>query len=81
MQLTDCDRLAKGKKADLAMIDLHQPNMQPENNLIKNLVYSGSKQNVVLTMVNGAILYENGVFSIGFDPEEVYERANHVLRR
>lgn len=28
-------------KADLVMIDLHQPNMQPENNLIKNLVYSG----------------------------------------
>ena len=71
MQLTDCDRLAAGKKADLVMIDLHQPNMQPENNLIKNLVYSGSKQNVKLTMVNGQILYENGEFHIGFDPEEI----------
>lgn len=33
------------------MIDLNQPNMQPENNIVKNLVYSGSKQNVKLTMV------------------------------
>lgn len=81
MQLTDCDRLAAGKKADLVMIDLHQPNMQPENNLIKNLVYSGSKQNVKLTMVNGQILYENGEFHIGFDPEEIYARSNAIIRR
>ena len=81
MQLTDCDRLAAGKKADLVMIDLHQPNMQPENNLIKNLVYSGSKQNVKLTMVNGQILYENGEFRIGFDPEEIYARSNAIIRR
>ena len=47
------------------MIDLQQPNMQPENNLVKNLVYSGSKQNVKLTMVNGKVLYEDGTFLIG----------------
>ena len=81
MQIDDCDRLAVGKKADLVMIDLHQPNMQPENNLIKNLVYSGSKQNVKLTMVNGQILYENGEFHIGFDPEEIYARSNAIIRR
>ena len=81
MQIDDCDRLAVGKKADLVMIDLHQPNMQPENNLIKNLVYSGSKQNVKLTMVNGQILYENGEFRIGFDPEEIYARSNAIIRR
>ena len=57
------------------------PNMQPENNLIKNLVYSGSKQNVKLTMVNGQILYENGEFHIGFDPEEIYARSNAIIRR
>ena len=33
MQLFDCDSLAVGKKADLVMIDLNQPNMQPENNI------------------------------------------------
>ena len=35
MGLPDCDCLAVGKKADLVMIDLRQPNMQPENNLVK----------------------------------------------
>ena len=81
MGLPDCDDLAVGKKADLAMVDLMQPNMQPENNLVKNLVYSGSKQNVCMTMVNGRILYENGIFNIGFDPKEIYAKANAIIGR
>lgn len=81
MGLHDCDDLAVGKKADLVMIDLMQPNMQPENNLMKNLVYSGSKQNVALTMVNGRILYEGGSFDIGFDPKEIYAKANAIIGR
>lgn len=80
MGLSDCDRLAVGKKADLIMIDLQQPNMQPENNIVKNLVYSGSKQNVAMTMVNGRILYENQKFHIGFEPADVYKRANEIIR-
>ena len=80
MGLSDCDCLAVGKKADLIMIDLQQPNMQPENNIVKNLVYSGSKQNVAMTMVNGRILYENQKFYIGFEPADVYKRANEIIR-
>ncbi|MBO6213949.1 MAG: amidohydrolase family protein, partial [Lachnospiraceae bacterium] len=81
MGIPECDRLEAGKKADIAMIDLKKPNMQPENNLVKNIVYSGSKDNVVLTMVNGRILYEKGSFDIGFDPEEIYAKANAIIGR
>ncbi len=80
MGLEDCDRLAVGKKADIIMLDLMQPNMQPENNIVKNIVYSGSKQNVTMTMVNGKILYENQKFDIGFDPKDVYREATKVIR-
>ncbi len=80
MNLPDCDCLAPGKKADLILIDLKQPNMQPENNIVKNLVYSGSKQNVLMTMVNGKILYENQKFYIGYDPEEIYKEVNAIIR-
>lgn len=81
MGLSDCDCLEEGKKADLIMIDLSQPNMQPQNNIISNLVYSGSKQNVMLTMIDGKILYENGRFLIGQDTEEIYRQANAVAAR
>ena len=79
--LADCDSLAPGKQADLIMIDLNQPNMQPIHNIQKNLVYSGSKQNVKLTMVAGKILYENGEFFIGTDAYKIYEKANDIAER
>lgn len=78
MGLTDCDTLSPGKLADLIVIDLHKPNMQPLNNILKNLVYSGNKQNIKLTMINGKILYENGKFDIGVKPEEIYKEANKI---
>lgn len=81
MGLEQCDSLAEGKKADLIMIDMMQPNMQPENNFVKNIIYSGSKQNVKMTMVNGRILYENGKFEIGIKSSEVYRIANSIIRR
>lgn len=79
MNLPDTDVLAKGKLADIIMIDLHQPNMQPVNNIPKNLVYSGSKQNVKMTMIQGKILYEDGRFTQEYDVEEIYRKANEII--
>lgn len=79
--LTDCNALAPGKKADLTLISLDWPNMQPVNNAVKNIVYSGSKQNVRLTMIAGRILYENGEFFVGEDAEKIYADAGKVLKR
>ena len=81
MGLHNADVLAEGKFADLIMIDLHQPNMQPINNIEKNIVYSGSKQNVKMTMVDGKILYEDGEFFIGTPAEEIYAKANEIINR
>lgn len=81
MGLTDCDVLEAGKKADLILIDLAQPNMQPLQNIEKNLVYSGSKQNVKMTMVGGKVLYENGEFYLDVPKEIIYARANEIARQ
>ena len=51
------------------------------NNIEKNLVFSGSKQNIKMTMINGKILYEDGTFYIGREPEEVYKNANNIISR
>ena len=34
-----------------------------------------------MTMVDGRILYENGGFHIGFDPGDIYARANEIIQR
>ena len=79
MGLKDCDTIEEGKCADLIMIDMHQPNMQQVNNISKNIVYSGSKQNVKMTMIQGRILYENGQFTKDKDVEAIYRKANEII--
>lgn len=81
MRLNRADTLAKGKFADIILIDLNQPNMRPINNIAKNLVYSGSKSNVVMTMVGGKILYNKGEFNIGESPERIYENCERIVKR
>ncbi|MBR3149871.1 MAG: amidohydrolase [Eubacterium sp.] len=80
MGLNDCDVIDEGKIADLIVIDLHRPNMQPINNILKNIVYSGSKENVKMTMINGKFLYENGKF-MNIDTEEIYRKSQAVIDR
>ena len=80
MGLDNCDCIAQGKLADLTVIDLDRPNMQPINNITKNLVYSGSKDDVKMTVINGKILYENGEF-MNIDKEEIYFNAQEVTNR
>lgn len=81
MGLDECDTLSEGKKADLIMINLNQPNMQPIQNTEKNLVYAGSKQNVKMTMIAGKVLYQDGEFYLDCPATEIYEKANTLARQ
>ena len=55
--------------------------MQPLHNIGKNVVYAGSKSNVIFTMINGRILYDKGEFAIGTTKEEIYAEANRILEQ
>lgn len=79
--LSDCNEIAPGKQADMILIDLLKPNMQPLNHLIDNLVYSGSNENVLMTMIAGRILYANGTYQLPVDVLDIYEKANCITRR
>ena len=79
MGLDNADVLAVNKYADIIMLDLS--NMKQTNDIIKNVVYYGKKENVVLTMINGQILYENGAYKINESVEEIYKKAEEISRR
>lgn len=81
MNLMDADVLDVGKLADIIMIDMSRPNMQPINNIEKNIVYSGAKDNIKMTMIDGKILYMDGQFFIGENIEEIYRKAQEVTDR
>ncbi|MGN0496685.1 MAG: amidohydrolase family protein [Lachnospiraceae bacterium] len=79
--LMDADILDEGKWADLIMVDLLKPNMQPLNNIMNNLVYSGSVDNVLMTMIHGDIVYANHQYFMDVDPIDIYKEANCIIRR
>lgn len=78
MKFNDCDYLETGKKADIIMIDMTNPAMQPVNSFLTNLVYSGSPDSVKMTMINGKIVYENGQY-LTIDSEEVISKCNSLI--
>lgn len=79
--LNECDVLKEGKYADIIMIDLKSPSMQPLNNIAKNIVYAGSKDIVKMTMINGKILYFDHKFYINEDVNEIYKKAQEITNR
>jgi len=69
-----------GNKADLLVIDLNQINLQPANDLIDGVVFSALSENVVLTMVNGKVLYKNGSFKT-IDIEKVISSVKTINKK
>lgn len=73
---TDCGELKVGCKADIIAINLDKPHLMPVHDIAPLLVYSAQASDVVMTMVDGAILYENGEY-LTIDKEKVV----HDLKR
>ena len=81
MQRENTGILKEGAYADCIMIDLQRPNMQPVHNIMNNLVYSADKSDVIMTMVRGSILYENGIYNLPDEVETIYDKCNEIIRK
>jgi len=55
----DAGQIKEGKLADLLLINLKDPSMVPNHNLISNIVYSGNGNTVDTTICDGKILMQN----------------------
>ncbi len=75
----DCGVIKEGYKADLIVLDLDKPNMYPDFDVLNNLVYSANKSDVVLTMVDGKVLYKNGEFTT-IDVEKMGAEVSRLVR-
>lgn len=76
----DTGVLAVGKKADLIALDLDRPHLYPNFDTPALLTCAAHASDVVLTMVDGKILYENGEFKT-LDREKVLFEARAAVER
>lgn len=67
---TDAGLMKEGFKADLCVLDITGPQWCPMTSTIYNVVFSGDGSNVVLTMCDGNVIFEQGVWQ-GIDLEKV----------
>ena len=56
----DAGVLAEGRLADVAVVDLMRPHLRPLNRAVATLAYAARGSDVVMTIVGGEVVYENG---------------------
>lgn len=86
-QREDCGFVKEGFRADLTVLDIDTVYMKPVYNLLNNLVYAASGNDVVLTMVDGKVLYRDGSYPtldierIQYECEKSRQRILGALRK
>lgn len=74
---TDLGKIEKGAKADFVVIKLDSIEMSPVRDVVKNIVYSATRQSVRDVYVDGKCVVKDGKID-GFNEEEVARELQEV---
>lgn len=72
--------LQAGALADLIVVDMQKPHLQPVHDAVSNLVYCGKAADVETVIVDGRVVVENRRVA-GVDLPELYTAAAAAVRR
>jgi 5-methylthioadenosine/S-adenosylhomocysteine deaminase len=72
--------IREGALADLILVNLHEPQFIPANNIISGLVYSSNGSEVDTVIVDGKVLMENRKLTT-IDEDKVYEEIRKITER
>jgi 5-methylthioadenosine/S-adenosylhomocysteine deaminase len=72
--------LAPGKKADLIVIDTHQPHMIPMYNPLSHVVYAAKGSDVKTSVINGRIVMEDRIFQT-FNMDDIRRNVNRIAQK
>ncbi len=76
----DCGEIRVGNRADLTVLDMRSPAMQPVHDMLNNAAYTASGSDIVLTLCDGRVLYRDGAFPT-IDIERVTREVDASRRR
>ena len=74
----DCGEIKVGMKADLLLVDMSAINNIPSYNFESTVIYSMTEDNILMTVCDGNILYENGAYTT-IDEEELKSEGKRVI--
>jgi 5-methylthioadenosine/S-adenosylhomocysteine deaminase len=74
----DCGEIAVGMRADLILLDMNSINNIPSYNFESTVAYSATDSDLLLTVCDGRILYENGTYT-SLDEELLRHDARRVI--
>lgn len=74
----DCGRIEVGYRADLVLWDLDAVHNIPSYDYAATMAYSAKSSDVLLTMVDGKVLYENGEYKT-IDVEKLKYEAKELI--
>ena len=69
-----------GKKADIIVIDLHNPHLCPVYDPLSAIVYSANGSDVKDVIVDGKVLMKNREFKT-LDPIKIMETVNNISKK
>ena len=76
----DTGEIKVGYKADLIVINLDKPHLKPFADPAAVIVYSMSGSDVVMTFVNGKLLYDHGAYPL-YDVDKIEADFESALKR
>jgi len=71
--------LEAGKKADLILIDINQPHIQPTHNLVNTLIEVVTSRDVTHTIVDGQLLMKDRQV-LTMDEEKILFESSHAMK-
>ena len=74
----DCGEIKVGYKADVVLLDIDAVNNIPSYGYYTTVAYSAKSSNVLMTMVDGNVLYKNGEYKT-IDIEKLKFEAKDVI--
>ena len=77
---TDTGALEVGKKADIIAFDMDRPHLYPVVDPLALVTYSAQGSDVVMNMVDGRIIYENGEF-LTLDKDKILYECRASVER
>jgi 5-methylthioadenosine/S-adenosylhomocysteine deaminase len=80
----EAGQIAPGRLADLVVVGLSAPHLVPLHRVVAALVYSATPADVVMTVVGGEVVFEDGACTRVDEAEvmaEAQARANDLIRR